>query len=212
MALGLIKSAHIQGSAGLCKHNQIWFCRRTGRSRVEGGVGKNKSREEGMISGAKWWIQIRMESIWQHYVFRGSCFCPKWNVSLLDWWEVAVNKDEGSHQSWEMDSVPVSVPEPNTVHPLWLERLAPHYLPILASIWGENAVLQAHFRGPEITAASPLKREGRLSRVPSCSVAPSAPGWRHRWGDSPPPAPFFCARKSGSLSLSEMEQSFKSRM
>lgn len=72
------------------------------------------------------------------------------------WWERATVRSE-------RDVVPLSVPEPNTVHPLRLERQAPHYLPILASIWGENAALQSHFRGTVITRATHLNWKKRLS-------------------------------------------------
>lgn len=94
------------------------------------------------------------------------------------WWERAAVRSE-------RDMVPVSVPEPNTVHPLWLARLAPHYLPILAPIWGENAALQSHFRGTLITRATHLNWR-KIALPPSCflslCLSPLSAEDRHRWG------------------------------
>lgn len=74
--------------------------------------------------------------------------------------------------------------EPNTVHPLLLERLAPHYLPILAPIWGENAALHYHFRGTLITRATHLHRSRLLppSSRPHPRLPLSLAEDRQRWG------------------------------
>jgi len=81
----------------------------------------------------------------------------------------------------DIHMVPVSIREPNTVHPLLLARLAPHYLPILAPIWGKNAALQSHFRGTLITRATHLNW-----RMIAPSLSPSLPlrlvEDRLRWG------------------------------
>lgn len=70
-----------------------------------------------------------------------------------------------------------------TVHPLWLARLAPHYLPILASIWGENAALQSHFRGTVITRATHLNwRKIAQSRFLSLRLPVHSVEDRRRWG------------------------------
>lgn len=125
-----------------------------------------------------------------------------------------------SEQGWERaavrserDAVPLSVPEPNAVHPLWLERLAPHYLPILASIWGENAVLRSHFRGTAITRATHLNWKERLRARPILLCLSMSPV--HPVGEideeTSPLYIFFLLRKV-EVWVWEMEQSFKRHM
>lgn len=127
---------------------------------------------------------------WQLFLSQTECYFAilvgSWSEQ---WWERAAVRSE-------RDVVPLSVPEPNTVHPLRLERQGPHYLPILASIWGENAALQSHFRGTVITRATHLnwKKDWARPILLSLPVSPTALGWRQTEMRSPLFL-FFCSEK-----------------
>lgn len=181
MAWGLIKSAHIRRRTGLCKHNQIWLCRRTERRGREG-----TSREGGKISAEKKWNRIRTKSIWQKLCISGNYFAPRRNATLWCWWGVKMSSGGRGLQSEVRDVWSQSLSLSQTVHPLWLARLAPHYLPILASIWGENAALQSHFRGTVITR-TPISAGERLPSLPesrflSLRLLVHSVEDRQRWG------------------------------
>lgn len=104
------------------------------------------------------------------------------------WWERTAVRSE-------RDMVPVSVPEPNTVHPLWLARLAPHYLPILAPIWGENAALQSHFRGTLITRATHLNWREIAPPPPPLAFFPYVSHRSRLKTDTDEESSVFCSEK-----------------
>lgn len=76
-----------------------------------------QNKEEGQISKEKKWNQIRVKSVLQKLFISGNYFSESesYLAKLLEshneqWWERAAVKNGGV-------MVPVSVPEPNTVHP-----------------------------------------------------------------------------------------------
>lgn len=174
-----------------------------------GWVTQNK--EGGPISAGKKWNQIRMKSIWQKLCISGNYFLHRREVISRDCLGVKMSNGGRGLQSevseiWSL----VSIPEPNTVHPLWLARLVPHYQPILTSIWGENAALQSHFRGTLITRATHLNwRKIALPPLSLClSMSPTALSWRQTEMRNPL---CFLLRKV-EVWVGEMEGSFKRHM
>lgn len=78
-----------------------------------------QKKEGEQISAEKKWNQIRIKSIWQKLCISGNYFSHRREVILRYCWGVKMSSGgRGLHSKvseiWSL----VSVPEPNTVHPL----------------------------------------------------------------------------------------------
>lgn len=95
-----------------------------------------------------------MKSVWQKLCISGNYFCPRQNVISRYWWEVKMSSGGRGLQSEvrEIWSQCLSLSQTQCI----LCDLQGWLLIILASIWGENAALQSHFRGTLITRATHL--------------------------------------------------------